>query len=198
MSQQPDPSYPQGSGPSYPQGSGPSYPQGSGPYGQGGPGPYGPGGPLPGAPAVYEPPSTIRRAAMLMVVRAVLGVIGLVLSVATIGSLRTQIRNSQSTLSASTVNALVNTSIVVTVVLGIAFAVLYVLLSRKLLQRRNWARIVTIVLSSLGVLTLLGSLVQRQTTLGRATSVVVGLCDLAILVFVLMKPSREYFQQRLG
>lgn len=160
----------------------PSYPQGADPYGS--------AGPL----APVAPPPAVRRLATLMLVRAALGVLGLIVSVATIGSLRRRIEDRQTTLSASGVDRLVNGTIAASVVFGLAFAVLYVIMSRKILARRNWARIVTLILSILGVIGLLGAFVQNETALTRVLSILTGLCDLVILLLLLARPTRDFFR----
>lgn len=204
---EPYPTYPQGPGNSEPGSDAyPAYPQEPGSNGPGG---YGSGDPGHGSaghgsagrgsgqtPVPVDPPPAVRRLATLMLVRAALGVIGLVVSIATISSLRTRIEDRQTTLSHSAVDAVVTTSIVFSVVFGVAFTVLYVLLSRKVLQGRNWARIVTLVLAILGVLSLLGSAVQDQLAASRVLGVLAGLCDVAILVLVVSRASRSFFQSQ--
>jgi hypothetical protein len=80
-------------------------------------------------------------------------------------------------------------------VIGIVFIVLYVLLALQVRKGRNWARIVTWVLAALGVLNALGSLAQPQPGFSRVVGLIAGLIDVAIIVFLLQRPSNEYFRR---
>lgn len=156
--------------------------------------------PMPGeqpqAPITRAPaPSTVRNTVGIMLVRAGLGVIGIIVVLATKDSLKKAILKKNPTADTARLNTLLNTAITVGVVIGIIFIVLYVLLALQVRKGKNWARIVTWVLAGLGVLSALGSLAQPEPALSRVVSLIGGLLDLVIIVLLSQRPSNQYFRR---
>ena len=75
------------------------------------------------------------------------------------------------------------------------FLVLYVLLAMQVAKGKNWARIVTLVLAGLGVLSLISSFVATAPALSHVVSIVSGLIDLGIFVLLLTGGSGAYFRK---
>jgi hypothetical protein len=75
--------------------------------------------------------------------------------------------------------------------------VLYILLALQVGKGKNWARIVTWVLASLGVLSGLAALAQPEPALSRILSIIGLLVDIAIIVLLAQRPSNEYFRRRV-
>ena len=77
-------------------------------------------------------------------------------------------------------------------IIGIIFLVLYVLLAIQVARGRNWARIVTWVISALGVIGLLGVLGESSAA-SKILGVVSGLLAIGIIILLAMAPSNQYF-----
>jgi hypothetical protein len=146
--------------------------------------------PLPGVPG--PAPSTVRNAVLLMYVRAGLGVLSIIAVLATKNSLRNSIRDQHPEYNADKLDRLVNNAVTASVIIGIAFLVLYVLLAIQVARGRNWARIVTWVVSALGVIGLLG-VFSESSAASKILGVVSGLLAIAIIILLAMAPSNQYF-----
>ena len=146
--------------------------------------------PVPGVPA--QAPSTVRNAVLLMYIRSGLGVLGVIITLATKSSLRSTIRDQHPEYSTEKLDRLVNDAVTAGVILGIFFLVLYVLLAIQVARGRNWARIVTWVISALGVIGLLGILGESSAA-SKILGVLSGLLAIAIIILLAMAPSNAYF-----
>lgn len=146
-----------------------------------------------GAP-VGPAPKPVSNAVRLMYLRAALGAVGLIIVLATRSSLKQQIINSNPGADSARIDSLVNAAIAVGIVVAFIFLVLYVLLARQVAKGKRWARITTLILAGLGVLSALASLAQTQTGLNRASSLIDGVIDAAVFVLLLQRPSSDYFR----
>ena len=159
------------------------------------------GAPMPptpyGAPPrpVGPPPSSVVNATRLMFVGAALGVIGLIVLLASKSSLRDDIARRNPDYDAHKVDTVVNAAVGIGITFGVIFIVLYVLLALQVQKGKNWARIITWVLAALGVLSALSSLAQTNTGGSRVTSLIGGVIDLAIIILLAQKPSNDYFRK---
>jgi hypothetical protein len=138
--------------------------------------------------AGMQRPGTITLATIIMIVRAVLGLVGVILLFAVRDDIRQAIRDNDHNLSTSDVNTATNVAVGV----GIGFAVLvflfYLWLAVKIRGGRNWARIVTIVIAVLSVLGAIGSAVRPTASTARGGVVVEAILDL-IIIIALVSPS---------
>jgi hypothetical protein len=150
------------------------------------------GQPIPVGPA----PSSVVNAVRLMLVTAALGVVGLIVALSTKSTIKSKIAAKNPDFDAHKLNTAVNVTIGTLVVLGIIVIVLFVLLALQVRKGKNWARIVTWILSGLGILSALGSLGQSVAAASRAVSLVSGLLDVAIVVLLMQKPSNAFFKPR--
>jgi hypothetical protein len=163
--------------------------------------PAGYGAPMPlagyGAPPspAGPPPPSVVNATRLMFVSAALGVIGLIVLLASKNSLRDQISKKNPDYDAHKLDTVVNAAVAVGIVFGVIFIVLYVLLALQVQKGKSWARIVTWILAALGVLSALSSLAQTTTGGSRIASLVGGVVDLAVIVLLAQKASNEYFRK---
>jgi hypothetical protein len=149
----------------------------------------------PGAP-VGPAPKPVATAAMLLLVSAALGVIGVVVLWASKSSLRDAIAKKNPSFDADKLNTAVNAAAIAASVFAVIFVVLFVWLSRQLTKGKNWARIVTWILAGLGVISALTSLANPNAALTRAFDLLGGVIDLSILVLLLQKPSNDFFRRR--
>ncbi len=152
--------------------------------------------PSQGLPTGTAAPPPVLNAVRLMLARAAIGVVSLIVLLATKSTLKSEILKNNHSADPARLNSLLNGAIAVGVVIGLVFLVLYVLLAFQVRKGKNWARIVTFVLAALGVLSVLGSIAQPAPTPSRVISVIAGIIDLVIIVFLAQRPSREFFRPR--
>jgi hypothetical protein len=133
-------------------------------------------------------PGTITLATTIMIVRAIIGLLAVLLIFLVRDDIKQAIRDNDSSLSASDINTATNVAIGV----GIAFAalvfILYIWLAAKIRRGRNWARITTIVLAVLSILGAIGTAVRPTASAARGGGVVGAILDLIILI-ALVSPS---------
>jgi len=146
-------------------------------------------------PPAGPPPQPVVTAARLMFVGAALGLINLIVVLASKSSLRDQIARKNPDFDAHQLDTAVNAAVAVGIVFGIIFTVLYVLLALQVQKGKNWARIVTWILAALGVLGALASLAQTTTGGSRVLSLISGVLDLAIIILLAQKVSNAYFRR---
>jgi hypothetical protein len=156
---------------------------------------------MPGEPAQLPamqgpPPPSVANAVKLMMVRAALSLLGLLVLFGTKSSLKEQILKADPTLSATKLDTALTVAITVGIVVAVIFTALYVLLALQVRKGKSWARIVTLVLAALSVLSGLSVLTQPATGLTRLLGVVDLALDVAIIVLLLLRPSAEYFRRR--
>ncbi len=149
----------------------------------------------PTGPASRGPaPAPVLTAVKLMFVRAVLGLLSLLTLFATKSSLKAQILKANPTADTSKIDTLLSAAIGVSVVIGLVFVVLYVLLALQVRNGRNWARIVTWVVAGLGVLSGLASMMQPAPALTRVLTLIAVVLDIAVIVLLAQRPSGAYFK----
>jgi hypothetical protein len=186
-----DPNEPFGAGqPAYP---GPQQP--AAPYGSY---PTGPGGQPPQRPGAPEQPPSISLAVKLMLTGAVLSVISLVYSFATLGSLkddiRTELAKNDTNVSQSTIDAAYAVTITIAVVFGLIGALLWVWMAWKNGQGRSWARVVATVLGVLNIVGLLFTIAgSNAETLSVILSVISSVLAVVILVLLWKKESTDFY-----
>lgn len=157
--------------------------------------------PMPGEPAggpvarTTAPPS-VNNAVRLMLVRAALGAIGLIVLLATKDTLKKEILKKNSSYDTSKLDDALNAAITIGLIIGLVFILLYVLLALQVRKGKNWARIVTWILAGLSVLGTLASLAQPQPAFSRVVGLIAAVIDVAIIVFLAMRTSGEYFKGR--
>ncbi len=139
-------------------------------------------------PAGGQRPGTITLAATIMIVRAVIGLIGVVLIFAVKDDIRQAIRDNNRSLSTADVNTATNVAVGVAIGAAILVFLFYIWLAAKVLRGRNWARIVTIVIAALSVLGAIGTAVRPTATAARGGGLVEGILDL-IIIIALVSPS---------
>lgn len=148
------------------------------------------------ATAAGPVPKEVDLASKLMFLRVALGILSAILAFTLGDSIKDSIREGNPNLTASEVDSAYAIGIGVALFFGLVFALLYVLLAIQVRKGKNWARIVTIVLATLGVLTGLLGLASDGPALDRIVSLLLLLVDAAIIVLLVMKPSRDFFASR--
>jgi hypothetical protein len=148
--------------------------------------------PVPLGPA----PSSVVNAVRLMFVAAALGVVSLIVALSTKNTIRTKIADKNPDFDSHKLDTAVNVTIGTIVVFGIIFIVLFVLLALQVRKGKNWARVVTWVITGLGIISALASLGQSVSAASRVVGLVSGLLDVAIVVLLMQKPSNAFFKPR--
>lgn len=149
----------------------------------------------PEAPApAGPPPATVSRAVMLMYLSAALGVIGLILAIASRDTIKERLLESNPNIE--NVDAVVTGTVVFSIVIGLIFIALWIWLAMMVSKGRNWARIVTWVIAGLGAIFAVVALVNPNTALDAVLAVIEGLVDIAVIVLLAMRPSNEFFARR--
>jgi hypothetical protein len=154
--------------------------------------PMPPAAPESAAPA-GPPPSQVVNASRLLLASAGLGVIGIIVLLASKSTIRHAILKKNPTYDNAKLNTVTNAAVVTDIVFAVIFIALYVWLSRQLLKAKNWARITAIVFAALGVLFGLISFANPTAAATKVLEVVTLLIDLGILVLLLQKPSAAFF-----
>ncbi|PZS33331.1 MAG: hypothetical protein DLM59_06625 [Pseudonocardiales bacterium] len=155
--------------------------------------------PMPSAaapgPAVRGPaPGSVVTAVRLMYAGAALGIVSIIVLLATKATLKQQIADNSPKLTAKEVDTALAIGVAFTVVVSLIVTVLYILLALQVGKGKGWARIVTLVLSGLGVLFGLAGFAQPAPAASRIVGIVGLLVDIAILVFLLRPDSNAYFR----
>jgi hypothetical protein len=178
-----------GNAPSYgtapPPGNAPAYNQPA--YG-------GPGfGTPPGGRPTMPVPTAVLRAVQLMFVRVAIGIIGAIVSLSSADAIKNAIRDNDPALSPDEVDTRYTAGVVTAIVIAVIIAVLFILLALQVRKGKNWARIVTWVLTGLSVLAALPGLFGTATGPEKTVGVIGLLVDVGIIVFLALKPSNQYF-----
>jgi len=151
----------------------------------------------PHQPAVAgPPPKQVDNAVKLMLARAALSVLSLLALFVTQDALRDQLREADPTISGSTLDTALTVALVAGAVFSLIFVTLYVLLALQVKKGKSWARIVTLVLAGLSILTGLFGLTQAAPALSRIIGIVILVVEIAIVVLLLSSQAKQYFAAR--
>jgi hypothetical protein len=156
--------------------------------------------PPPSQPGTALPrPRSVQTAVRLMYAGAALDAIGVILGLATIGSLKSAIvKHSSKQLTANQIHGLEIFSIVGTVVIGLIAIGLWLWMAWANGRGRNWARIVSAVLFGIDTLSLLLSFTRANVIGALILGVLVWLAGLGAVILIFNKESTPFFRQRSG
>ncbi len=154
--------------------------------------PYPTGGPEP-QPVQPTPPPPVQNAVRLMWVGAAISAISLIVTLATVSSLRTAIHNADPTLSATKLHSAETAAVVLAVAFGLIGIGLWVWMALANKAGKNWARITATVFFGLDTLSLLVGLRQAEPALSRAVSLLTWVAGLGAVILLWQKISSAYF-----
>jgi tryptophan-rich sensory protein len=143
------------------------------------------------APA--DAPSSVQTAIRLMWAGAAVEAIYFVVSLASLGSVKSELRSDNHKLTAAQVNSVFEYLVVTTIIFGLIGIALWLLMSRGAGQGKRWSQIVSSVLFALYTLE---AVLTFSETRAIVTVVFVGLTWIigGATVFMLWKPaSKAYF-----
>jgi hypothetical protein len=144
-------------------------------------------------PSRPDPPIPVLNAVKLMYGGAIVSAISLIITLATIGSLRTAIHNADPTLSASKLHSAEVAAVAVAVIFGLIGIGLWIWMAYANKAGKNWARITSSVLFGLDTLSLLASIRQAEPVLTRVISILIWLIGLGAIILLWRKESSEFF-----
>lgn len=149
-------------------------------------------------PQQLQRPESISRAVTLMRAGAVISLLAIVVSLATIGSLKDTIRQRLAASGTQATNADVNAAfsvgVAAAIILGLIGVGLWLWMAWKNGQGRRWARIVATVLGALNGLSLIFDLTSASsTTLSLVFQVVSVVIGFAALYFLYRPDANQYF-----
>jgi hypothetical protein len=144
------------------------------------------------------PPSSVVMAVRLMYAGAVVSALSLVVSLATIGNLRTSLHNANPKLTATQLHTLQTGYTVALVAFGLIGIVLWVWMALMNKAGRSWARIVASVLFGLNTLALLLGTARGGTSAGSLAALLPWLIGLGAIVFLWRRDSSDYFTAMSG
>jgi hypothetical protein len=154
--------------------------------------PYPTGGAEP-EPSSSAPPAPVLTAVKLMYAGAAVSAASLLLTLATVGSLRTAIHNSNPGLSATKLHSAEVAAVIVAGIFGLIGIGLWLWMARSNRAGKNWARITSTVFFGLETLSLLVGFRQAEPVLSRVVSIVIWLIGLGAVLLLWRRESSEYF-----
>jgi hypothetical protein len=144
-----------------------------------------------------EQPSSIGLAVKLMWVGAAISAIGIVVAFFQRDELRDQLREADSTLTASELDTAVSVGLTFVGIIGVISIALWIWMATTNGQGRSWARTVATVLGGLNVVfTALGFLGDQLTPLNVAFSILGIALAVTILVLLYRPESNQYFEYK--
>jgi hypothetical protein len=154
--------------------------------------PYPTGGAEP-EPVRPTPPPPVVNAVWLMYAGAAISAISLIITLVTVGSLKTAIHNADPSLTAAKLHNAEVAAVVVAIVFGLIGIGLWLWMARANKAGKSWARITATVFFGLDTLSVLAGLRQAEPALSRVFSLLVWLAGLGAIVLLWQKISSAYF-----
>lgn len=157
--------------------------------------PY-PGGTQLPEPATRPPvPQSITRAVQLMYAGAAASLIGIIIALTTLSSIKSQIISKNPSLTTTQVNNAEHVAIGVLVASGLIGAALWLWMAQSSKAGKNWARIVSTVLFAIETINVVaGASAISSGGASRIYSIVIWLIGLGAIIFLWQRSSTEYFK----
>ncbi|MFY9669911.1 MAG: hypothetical protein WBF20_19370 [Trebonia sp.] len=157
--------------------------------------PY-PGGTQMPEPATRPPvPQSITRAVQLMYAGAAASLIGIIIALTTLSSIKSQIISKNPSLTATQVNNAQHVAIGVLIASGLIGAALWLWMAQSSKAGKNWARIVSTVLFAIETINVVaGASAISSGGASRIYSIVIWLIGLGAIIFLWQRSSTEYFK----
>jgi hypothetical protein len=157
--------------------------------------------PYPGGTQMPEPaerpqvPQSITRAVQLMYAGAVASLIGIVIALTTLSSIKSQIISRNPSLTTTQVNNAEHVAIGILIASGLIGAALWLWMAQSSKAGKNWARIVSTVLFAIQTINVLaGATAVASGGASRIYSIVIWLIGLGAIIFLWQRSSTEYFK----
>lgn len=155
--------------------------------------PYPTGGAAEPEPQRPAPPTPVQQAVKLMYAGAIVSAISLIITLATVGSLKTAIHNADPSLSASKLHSAEVAAVAVAIVFGLIGIGLWLWMAYANKAGKNWARITATVFFGLDTLSVLTSFRQAEPILSRLISILIWLIGLGVIILLYQRESSAYY-----
>lgn len=157
--------------------------------------PY-PGGTQMPEPATRPPvPQSITRAVQLMYAGAAASLVGIIIALTTLSSIKSQIIARNHSLTTAQVNNAEHVAIGILIASGLIGAALWLWMAQSNKAGKNWARIVSTVLFAIQTINVLaGASAVASGGASRIYSIVIWLIGLGAIIFLWQRSSTEYFK----
>jgi hypothetical protein len=157
--------------------------------------PY-PGGTQMPEPATRPPvPQSITRAVQLMYAGAAASLIGIIIALTTLSSIKSQIISRNPSLTTTQVNNAEHVAIGILIASGLLGAALWLWMAQSSKAGKNWARIVSTVLFAIQTINVVaGASAVASGGASRIYSIVIWLIGLGAIIFLWQRSSTEYFK----
>jgi hypothetical protein len=157
--------------------------------------------PYPGGTQLPEPaerppvPQSITRAVQLMYAGAVASLIGIVIALTTLSSIKSQIISRNPSLTTTQVNNAEHVAIGILIASGLIGAALWLWMAQSCKAGKNWARITSTVLFAIQTINVLaGAAAVASGGASRIYSILIWLIGLGAIIFLWQRSSTEYFK----
>src|SRR5580693_9302212 len=155
--------------------------------------PYPTGGAAEPEPQRPAPPTPVLQAVKLMYAGAIVSAISLIITLVTIGSLKTAIHNADPSLTATKLHSAEVAAVAVAIIFGLIGIGLWLWMAYANKAGKNWARITSTVFFGLDTLSILTSFRQAEPVLSRVISILIWLIGLGAIVLLYQRDSSAYF-----
>jgi hypothetical protein len=157
--------------------------------------PY-PGGTQMPEPATRPPvPQSITRAVQLMYAGAAASLIGIIIALTTLSSIKSQIVSKNPSLTTTQVNNAQHVAIGVLIASGLIGAALWLWMAQSSKAGKNWARIVSTVLFAIETINVVaGASALSSGGASRIYSILIWLIGLGAIILLWRRSSTEYFK----
>lgn len=155
--------------------------------------PYPTGGAAEPEPQRPAPPTPVLQAVKLMYAGAIVSAISLIITLVTVGSLKTAIHNADPSLTASKLHSAEVAAVAVAIIFGLIGIGLWLWMAYANKAGKNWARITATVFFGLDTLSVLTSFRQAEPILSRLISILIWLIGLGAIILLYQRESSAYF-----
>jgi hypothetical protein len=155
--------------------------------------PYPTGGAAEPEPQRPAPPTPVLQAVRLMYAGAIVSAISLIITLVTVGSLKTAIHNADPSLSASKLHSAEVAAVAVAIIFGLIGVGLWLWMARMNGAGKSWARIVASVLFALSTLSVLTSIARPSAIETRILGLLVWLAGLGAIALLWQRESSDFF-----
>lgn len=155
--------------------------------------PYPTGGAAEPEPQRPAPPTPVLQAVKLMYAGAIVSAISLIITLVTIGSLKTAIHNADPSLTAAKLHSAEVAAVAVAIIFGLIGIGLWLWMAYANKAGKNWARITATVFFGLDTLSVLTSFRQAEPVLSRLISILIWLIGLGVIVLLYQRESSNFF-----
>ena len=138
-------------------------------------------------------PQSIRNAVRLIYAGAAVSLVQLIVTAATMSSIKNTVRLRNPRLTPTQVNAAASATTVAVVVAGLIGVGLWLWMAWKNNQGRSWARILSTVFFGIATLGVIGNLAQPETIASKLIGLLEWLIGLAAIIFLWLRDSSAYY-----